>query len=290
MKIAMNIMNGKRVIITGPTSGIGKQIAIQLGTFGAALVLGCRDTERGKRVAEKIAHQTKSPSAIDVMQIDTSSIESIRKFAAKYRKTYSRLDVLINNAGVNRAEQPRRDSVDGIELTFATNVIGYYLLTQELMGVLEDSIPSRIVNVASTFAGDLDVDDLQFEHRSFNGMKAYAQSKACDRMLTWAYARRLEQSGVTVNAVAPGLVPESNLFSKMSTETRRALQQRGGCSSAQGADTAVWLASSPEMENVNGKFFEKRKEIACDFRNTENEERLWNICEIMVGRNDFKGA
>lgn len=283
----MNNMKGKQVVITGPTSGIGKQIAMELGALGAALVLGCRNAESGKRVAEEIIHNATVPPTIDVMQIDTSSIKSICRFARQYHKTYSRLDVLINNAGVNRAELERQDSIDGIELTFATNVLGYYLLTRELLDVLMDSVPSRIVNVASTFASDLDLDDLQFEHRSYDGMKAYAQSKACDRMLTWAYARRLEQSGVTVNAVAPGLVPESNLFSKMSIETRCALQQRGGYSVAQGADTAIWLASSPEIEGVNGKFFEKRKEISCDFRNTEDEEKIWNICEKMVGHNDF---
>jgi NAD(P)-dependent dehydrogenase (short-subunit alcohol dehydrogenase family) len=286
----MNNIKGKRVVITGPTSGIGEQVAIQLGAFGAALVLGCRDTERGKHVAEKIAHCTNASSTIDVMQIDASSIESVRNFARQYRKSYARLDVLINNAGVNRAEQPREDSVEGIELTFATNVLGYYLITQELIDVLKDSAPSRIVNVASTFAGDLDLDDLQFEYRSYDGMKAYAQSKACDRMLTWAFARRLKNTGVAVNAMAPGLVPGSNLFSKMSADTRHALHQRGGVTVAQGADTAVWLAGNPEIEGVSGKFFEQRKEIACDFRNVEHEEKLWNICEKMAGYNSFMNA
>lgn len=283
----MHIMKGKQVIITGPTSGIGKQIAIQLGAFGADIVLGCRDIVRGRRVAEEIYKKSQSPSNVDVMQIDTSSFESIREFSQQYRDTYSKLDVLINNAGVNRAEQPREESVNGIELTFATNVLSYYLLSIELIDVLKASAPSRIVNVASTFASDLDLDDLQFEHRPFDGMKAYAQSKACDRMLTWAFARRLGKSNVTVNAMAPGLVPGTNLFSRMSVETRRALHQRGGSSVAQGADTAVWLASNLEIEGVSGKFFEQRKEIACDFRNTEDEEKLWNICERMAGHNNF---
>jgi len=105
-------------------------------------------------------------------------------------------------------------------------------------------------------------------------------------MLTWAFARRLEKSGVTVNAMTPGLVPESNLFSKMSVETRRSLNQRGGASVAQGADTAVWLASNPEIENISGQLFERRKEIYCNFRNIEDEERLWNICQKMSGSSD----
>jgi len=283
----MNTMKGKRVIITGPTSGIGKQMAIQLGAIGADIVLGCRDIVRGKQVAEEIHEKIQREFNIDVMQIDTSSFESIRHFSQQYGDTYSKLDVLINNAGVNRAEQPREDSVDGIELTFATNVLGYYLLTVELINVLKSSVPSRIINVASTFVSDLDLDDLQFEHRPYDGMKAYAQSKACDRMLTWAFARRLEKSGVTANAMAPGLVPESNLFSRMSIETRRALQQRGTANVAQGANTAVWLASDPEIETVSGQLFEQRKEVPCNFKNIENEEKLWNICRKMTGSSEI---
>ena len=286
----MNIMKGKQVVITGPTSGIGKQIAIQLGGIGADIVLGCRDVIRGKQVAEEIQKKITGKSKIDVMQVDTSSFKSIRHFSQQYRETYSKLDVLINNAGVNRAEQPWGNSVDGIELTFATNVLGYYLLTVELIDVLKSSVPSRIVNVASTFVSDLDLDDLQFEHRPYDGMKAYAQSKACDRMLTWAFARRLKKSGVTVNAMAPGLVPESNLFSKMSIETRRALQQRGTADVIQGADTAVWLASDPEIGMVSGELFEQRKIISCNFKNIENEEKLWNICRKMTGASEIKSV
>jgi len=283
-------MKGKQVIITGPTSGIGKEIAIQLSALGADIVLGCRDIVCGGQLAEEIYNNIPTQSSIDVMQIDTSSIASIRKFSQQYLDAYSKLDVLINNAGVNRAEQPRENSVDGIELTFATNVLGYYLLSVEFIDALKASAPSRIVNVASTFASDLDLNDLQFEHRPYDGMKAYAQSKACDRMLTWAFARRLEKSGVAVNAFAPGLVPDSNLFSRMSIETQRALRMRGESTVAQGADTAVWLASNPEIKGVSGKYFEQRKEIACNFRNAEDEEKLWNICEKMTGRNNTMGV
>ena len=281
----MNTIQNKRVVITGATSGIGKHMAIQLGAMKAALVLGCRDVERGKQVAQEIQANANEPANIDVMRIDTSSLASIRQFAQEYAQTYSRLDVLINNAGVNLAEQPRQESVDGIELTFATNVLGYYLLTRELMERLKASRPSRIINVASTFATDLDLDDLQFERRPYDGMKAYSQSKACDRMLSWAFARRLADSGVTVNAIAPGLIPESNLFGKMSSETRQILTQRGGNSIAQGADTAIWLASSPEVEGVSGKLFEQRKEIACSFSDQEQEEKLWGICAQMSENN-----
>ena len=271
-------MTGKRVIITGSTSGIGKEIAVQLATLGAELVLACRDSGCGERTVDEIARRTGFKNGV-VMRLDASSQKSIHEFSRQYRERYSRLDVLINNAGIF---QPRRQtSVDGIELTFATNVLGYFVLTRDLLGLLQASAPARIVNVASTFASDLDLADLQFERRSYDGRKAYAQSKACNRMLTWALARRLEGSGVFANAMAPGLV-QTGLYRNTSPAFRLILRLVGvfhGRSVAQGADTAVWLASSPKANGVNGRFFEQRQEKPCEFRNTEDEEKLWNICE-----------
>jgi NAD(P)-dependent dehydrogenase (short-subunit alcohol dehydrogenase family) len=219
-----------------------------------------------------------------VLEIDTSSQESIRRFAREFRRRYRHLDVLINNAAVSRGALPKVDSVDGIELTFATNVVGYFLLTQELLGLLKKSAPARIINVASTFASDLDLDDLQFERRKFESFKAYAQSKACDRLLTWALARRLEGSGVTANAMTPGLITETGLYRDAEPQlVERLTQYSGGRTSAQGAETAVWLASDPQMENASDKFFEDLKELPCEFRNQENEEKLWRICEELTG-------
>jgi NAD(P)-dependent dehydrogenase (short-subunit alcohol dehydrogenase family) len=217
-----------------------------------------------------------------VLVADLSTAGAIRALATEFQSRYSRLDVLINNAGMNQGSRPRETSVDGIELTFATNVLGYYLLTREFLDLLRASAPARIVNVASTFASDLDLDDLQFERRRFEGAKAYAQSKACDRMLTWALARRLDKSGVTANAMAPGLVAETGLYRNSPPELVQRLRQIGGRSAAEGADTAVWLASSPDVEGVSAKFFEQRKKLPCEFRNRKAEEKLWDICERMV--------
>jgi NAD(P)-dependent dehydrogenase (short-subunit alcohol dehydrogenase family) len=219
------------------------------------------------------------------MEIDTSSQESIRKFAREFKSRHDRLDVLINNAAVSRGALPKADSVDGIELTFATNVLGYFLLTQELLDLLKKSAPSRIINVASQYASDLDLNDLQFQKRPFESFRAYAQSKACDRMLTWALARRLEGTGVTANAMTPGLITETELYRHAEPElVKRLTQYSGGRTSAQGADTAIWLASDPEMQNVSGKFFEDREEQDCEFRNEEAEEKLWKICEGLVSK------
>jgi NAD(P)-dependent dehydrogenase (short-subunit alcohol dehydrogenase family) len=242
-------------------------------------VLGCRDLERGRRTAAELRAL---PAAVnvDVMQVDTSSRRSIRDFAKAFRSARPRLDVLVNNAGISQGES--RTSIDGLELTFATNVLGYFLLTNELLPVLRASPPARIVNVASAFASDLDLDDLQFERRRYDGMKAYAQSKACNRLWTWALARRLGETRVTANAMTPGFVPGTELSRDMPPSIRAMFSTRGGRSPAEGADTAVWLATSPDVDGVTGKFFSDRRERPCEFRNEADEERLWSICEDLT--------
>ncbi len=278
----MTILQGRTVVITGPTSGIGKEIAIKLAGLGADLVLGCRDAAAGRNLERALAP---SPSArsIDVIQVDLSSRRSIQEFARQVFARHARLDVLVNNAGTSRGPQPLAKNDEGIELTFATNVLGYFLTSTLLLPRLRENRTARIVNVASTFASDLDLDDLQFQRRPFDGMKAYAQSKACDRLLTWALARRLEGSGVTANAMAPGLIVDTGLYRNMPPEAMARLRERGGGRTpSDGADTAVWLASSPEVEGVSGRLFENRKEIPCLFRNRESEERLWSICESLT--------
>lgn len=269
----------KRVVITGATLGIGKEVASRLASLGADVVLACRDSARADRIAAEINASVGSQRAT-VMTVDTSDQDSIRAFAQAYRDTYGTLDVLVNNAGVLLPD--RRTSVDGIELTFATNVLGYYLVATELLKALEAGVPARVVNVASTFAGELDLDDLQFERRPYDGMAAYAQSKACDRMLTWALAHRLQRDAVTVNAMAPGLVMATSLYRHLPPEAKRGLEQLGSRSLSEGADTAVWLASSPDVIGVTGTFFEQGAEITCQFRDDDAEERLWQACRHLT--------
>lgn len=275
----------KQIIITGPTSGIGKIIALELAGLDVNMVLACRDMGRGQATAQEILQHNAAAVNVEVMQVDTSSQQSIRAFARQYREKHSRLDVLINNAGISRGALPRENSVDGIELTFATNVLGYYLMIHELRDLLVTSAPARIVNVASEFASDLDLDDLQFESRPFDSMKAYAQSKACDRLLTWALARRVAGSNVTVNAMTPGLVTETGLYRNAAPQVMERLRQRGIRTVEQGADTAIWLAADPEVEGVSNKFFYDRKELDCQFRDENAEERLWSICKELTGTN-----
>jgi NAD(P)-dependent dehydrogenase (short-subunit alcohol dehydrogenase family) len=210
-----------------------------------------------------------------VKEYDAASAPSIAALARSCAADLPRIDVLVNNAGVARGQ--RHVTSDGFELTFATNVLGYHRLSLALLEQLRASAPARIVNVASTFAGDLDLDDLQFERRPYGEMLAYAQSKACNRLLTWALARRLEGTGVTANAMAPGFVPATGLARGLSPDTQRAFAGRTGRTVKEGADTAVWLAASRDIEGVSGRFFYDRRERPCEFRNQAHEERLWLI-------------
>lgn len=276
----MTSIENKRIVITGATSGIGRQTALRLASLGANVVLACRDRVRGESVAEEIGAPGSTEHA--VMVVDTSDARSIRAFASEYRDTYGALDVLVNNAGV--LLPARQTNVDGVELTFATNVLGYYLMTVELLDALGSGGPSRVVNVASTFAFGVDLDDPQFERRPYDGMTAYAQSKAFDRMLTWAFARRLPAEDVTFNAVWPGLVLETDLYRHLSPEAKRDLEQYESTTLVEATEAVVRMASSPELDGVSGRFFEQRAEVPCSFRDEETEERLWQLCEQMVGQ------
>ena len=150
-------------------------------------------------------------------------------------------------------------------------MLGYFLLTNELLAVLRKAEAARIVNVASGMAYGLELDDVEFKRRRYDASQAYAQSKQANRMLTWALARRLEGTAITANAMAPGAC---------NTKLLHALYPGfGGRTAAQGADTAVWLANSPEVAGKSGRFWENRREATCRFRDADNEEALWSLCE-----------
>lgn len=236
-------------------------------------MLACRDRAKGDAVAAELSQL--GSSGVLVKEYDASSAPSIAALARACAADLPRIDVLVNNAGVARGR--RHVTSDGFELTFATNVLGYHRLSLALLEQLRASAPARIVNVASTFAGDLDLDDLQFERRPYDELQAYAQSKACNRLLTWALARRLEGTGVTANAMAPGFVPATGLARGLSPEMQRAYAGRTGRTLKEGADTAVWLAASRDVDGVSGRFFYDRRERLCELRNRAHEERLWLI-------------
>jgi NAD(P)-dependent dehydrogenase (short-subunit alcohol dehydrogenase family) len=267
----------KVAVVTGPTSGIGTVIARNLAGHGMHVVLAARDADKARALQPDIGGTT------TVLVLDTSSQQSIRDFVASFKARFDRLDVLVNNAGIQQAS--RRVSVDGIELVFATNVLGYHQLTHELRAILVASAPARVVNVASTYAGGLDPTDLQFEHRAFDNIASYKQSKQANRMLSWAWARRFAGTGVTVNACSPGLV-DTGLYREMQGAGRlfmRALSFFIGVSAERGADTPTWLASDDAIQGVTGKFFEKRKQRPCTFADEVAEEALFARCDALIG-------
>jgi len=244
-----------------------------LARRGARVVLACRDQAKGEAARKTIASDTTNPD-IELLVVDLASQQSIRSAAQEFSRMHDALDVLVNNAGTSSPK--RRESPDGIELTFATNVLGYHLLTGQLLELLRRAPAARVVNVASMMAYGLDLDDVNFKRRRYDPSTAYAQSKQADRMLTWALARRLADTSVTVNALHPGTV---------NTALLRALAPGfSGLTPAEGADTAIWLATSPEVAGVSGRLWVRRRETPCEFRGRENEEALWSLCDRMTAR------
>ncbi len=282
-------MSSRRVLITGATSGIGREAAFQMAAQGASLILVARDEAKGAAVASEIAKQTGGAKPL-VVAGDLSDADSIRACAAGVRREVDRLDVLVNDAGIQQLS--RRETPDGIELVFATNVLGYHQLTQELLPLLERGERARIVTVASTYAGGLDFEDLEFKRRPWDNIKSYKQSKQANRLWTWALARRLRDKNIVANAMSPGFV-DTGLYREMKGLRRgfmSVLTKLFGRSVARGADTITWLALSTEVEGKSGLFWVDRKETPCQFRSDKDEERMWTVCEDYVARRGRRAA
>ncbi len=271
-------LRGKVCVVTGASSGIGKEIARNLCQMGATVVLGCRDRARGEETRGEFAA---AGGRAEFELVDVARPPSIRTFAASVLRRHSQIQVLINNAGIWSPQ--RRETADGFELTWATNVLGYHLTATSLLPALRAGAPSRIVSVASTYVLDVDTDDPEFRRKPYHGIAAYRQSKAADRMLTWALSRRLAGSGVTANAVHPGGVNTGiyrdarGLFGTLT----RAWVSATKLSPGQGAEAPTWIAVAPSLQGVTGTFFVGRKEAPCHLRDQMREERLWHICESM---------
>lgn len=268
-------------VVTGASSGIGKEIARNLARRGATVVLACRDASKGELARRDIADDTGN-QRVTLLWVDLASRGSIRRAAAHLLDQHPRIHILVNNAGVCLTE--RRIGEDGIEVTWATNVLGYHLLTRLLLDRLMTSAPARIVNVASTYAGGLDLTDPEFRRRPYNGVAAYRQSKQAERMLTWALAERLAGTGVTANAAYPGGVATGIYrdFQGFRGALLRAWVGVVKASPPDGADTPTWLATSPDLAGESGKFWSARRELRCPFRDPVALEGLWAVCEGML--------
>jgi NAD(P)-dependent dehydrogenase (short-subunit alcohol dehydrogenase family) len=276
-------LSGKLALVTGATGGIGKEIARGLARLGADVLIGARDASRGEAARADIVSSTRN-DRVWVMTVDVSDLTSVRVFAEAFRQRHPRLDVLVNNAGVWSTD--RRESADGYELTFATNVLGPHLLTSLLLEPLRGAGAARILNVVSAFAGSYDIDDLNFTRRKWDGFKAYTQSKQALRMLTWGLAKRLEGTAVTANAVSPGFVKTD--FNRNARGFRAAMINLSArlfaVSSEEGADTPVWAAVAPELATVSGRYLEGRKEKERKFDDPAAIAQLEHRCNDMVTR------
>jgi NAD(P)-dependent dehydrogenase (short-subunit alcohol dehydrogenase family) len=277
-------MQGKTVLITGANQGIGKASAIALGTMGAKLVLVCRNAEKGRAAVADV--EAAGANGVELVVGDFASQADIRRVAADFLAKHDRLDVLMNNAGL--FVPSRRTTKDGIEETFAVNHLGYFLFTGLLLDVLKSSGPSRIVNVASTAhrRAVMHWDDLQLAH-GYRGMKAYGQSKLCNILFTRELARRLAdtRARVTANCLHPGVIASGfgqTYGSILSVAVK--IAKPFLLTPEEGARTQVWLASSPEVEGVSGKYFDRCKEARPSRAALEEgaPERLWAISEEMT--------
>lgn len=273
-------MNGKTCLVTGATSGIGLEAALELARRGATVVLAARDRGRGEQARRRILEAVPG-AAVEVVDCDLSDLASVRAAAAAFRERHKRLDVLLNNAGVWHRE--RKTTKDGLEDTFEANHLGPFLLTSLLLDLLKTSAPSRIVNVTSKlhFQGRMDFGDLQME-RAFSGQRAYSNSKLANVLFTRELSRRLEGAGVTVNCVHPGVIA-TGLTRDMPAIVRW-LAKLVLTTPEKGARPLVHLAADPEVGSVTGQYFDKLEQTpaASQARNDDDARRLWQVSEELA--------
>jgi NAD(P)-dependent dehydrogenase (short-subunit alcohol dehydrogenase family) len=279
-----NDASEKICLVTGATLGIGKETAVGLARQGWRVVIVGRDEARTRETARLIASESGN-SKVDFLVADLSSQAQVRRLAEQFKSKYSRLDVLINNAGAIFTR--REASVDGIEKTWALNHLAEFLLTQLLLDRLEASAPARIVNVASSAhtSGKIDFADLQGE-KKYSGLKAYSQSKLANIMFTYALARRLNGKGVTANCLHPGVVATGFGHNTPGlVKTLVSLARPFLTTPQQGAATSIYLATSPDVAGVSGKYFAKSKPTASTPLSADvaAQERLWTISEQQTG-------
>lgn len=266
-------LTGKTILITGATDGIGKETARQLAMMNAQVILHGRDPDKTKKVQKEIISDS-SNEKVDVLIADFSSMDQVRSLADQVISQYQHLEVLINNAGLYTTS--KQTTSDGFELTFAVNHLSHFLLTNLLLDLVKASAPARIITVSSSahFDADFDITDLNAE-KNFNGWNAYSVSKLANLLFTFALARRLKGSGVTVNSLHPGFI-KTNILGKHFANQKPV---------EEGAETPVYLASSPEVAEISGEYFE-RKQISPSSELSRNEplqEELWEISESMTG-------
>ncbi len=276
-------MGGKVALVTGGTSGIGKATAIALAAMGAEVVVTGRNPERGEKAVEEIRGD--SGGKVSLMLADLAVQAEVRRLAEEFQDRYDRLDVLVNSAGLIQSK--RTETPDGIETTLAINHLAPFLLTNLLLDLLKKSAPSRVVTVSSGAAsmGNIDFDDLQSEKR-YRGFKVYGTTKLMNIMFTFELAERLRGTGVTGICVHPGAVNTSfgtnnNGFGTLLFRAFKPFMR----SPEQGADTLIYLASSPDVEGMTGKYLSDRRvqTASKEAYDEDLRKRLWEASEQLTG-------
>jgi NAD(P)-dependent dehydrogenase (short-subunit alcohol dehydrogenase family) len=284
MTDASDSMQGKICLVTGASGGIGFYTARGLASKGAHVIIVGHHRGRGENARQRI-NEAVGEGAAEFMLADLSSQDDIRRFLDDFQQAHPHLDVLVNNVG--GAFVRRRETADELEMTFALNHLGYFAVTCLLLDTLRASAPSRIVNVASESHRNAQMhwDDLQFE-RGYNTLRAYGQSKLANLLFTYELDRRLGETGVTVNALHPGFVHtnigKQHWLARIVMNVVHALFAKPP---DEGAQTSIYLASSPEVEGVSGKYFIDKQPVASSDRSYDEAaaRRLWEISEELTG-------
>ncbi len=279
-----DLMAGKTCLVTGATDGIGRVTALELAHMGANVVIAGRNPAKSAITAMDIREQSGNHT-VEFLVADLSSQVQVRQLAKDFKERHQQLDVLVNNAGAFFVG--RETSVDGIEMTFALNHLSYFLLTNLLLDELKASAPARIVNVSSGAHKGARVEMCGVHApRRYFGWRAYSRSKLCNLLFTYELARRLEGTGVTVNALHPGLVGTNILNNNgLIGRVLNFLLGVRGISVEAGALTSVYAASSHEMEGVSGKYLEKRRVVRSSKRSYDEVQAaaLWELSASLTG-------
>ncbi|MHA1522192.1 MAG: SDR family oxidoreductase [Promethearchaeota archaeon] len=276
-------IKNKICIVTGANTGIGKETARKLAEKGAHVIMVCRNGEKGEIARQDLLGSTKNPH-IDLIICNLADLNAIRQFSTYFQQRYSKLHVLINNAGV--FSMKRKTTENGIESTFGVNYLAHFYLTNLLLPMMKKSVPARIINLGSDIHKffKIKMDNLQLIKR-YNGQQAYSNSKSAMILFTYKLAREIEGDGITVNAAHPGHVKTQmttkglpKIFLKISEKITRQLTPE------QGAETPVYLASSEEVQDVTGKYFSKCRAIpSAKFTYDHKiQENLWKYSDELI--------
>jgi NAD(P)-dependent dehydrogenase (short-subunit alcohol dehydrogenase family) len=286
------MLQGRVCLVTGATRGIGAAMVEAFARMGATVVATGHSAERGQDLMSGIIRRTGNDD-VHFLCADLASMAEVRGFARSFMDHWDHLHVLVDNAGT--VFPTRHTTVDGYEEVFAVNHLAPFLLTSLLLPVLQGSAPSRVI-VTSSYEhrrGRMHWDNLQGEHFYFS-QQAYAQSKLANLLFVYELARRLEGSGVTVNAVNPGLVHTNICMDSgwLIGTVKRMMDQFSGLSPEEGADTGVWLTSSPDVEGVTGRYFQRRHAVRSSRASYDvvAQQRLWHISEELTGLSAKSGT